>query len=151
LFSLSDVGNKEKQKEEDSRRKVGETMSLNIRAPKSSKDVKIGAKCSDKEEMEFAKILGGFQKVSSWPYKDLCSFDPGLLQNDIPIKESMKLVMQEQRSINSTFKKNSQRDLEKFLRDGIIFSVHPKWVSNWVLSSKTTDHFRTYINFLTPS
>jgi hypothetical protein len=111
-FSSSDVGNKEKQKEEELRRKVGETISLNIGALESSRNVNISTQCSDKEEMKFAKLLGGFQKVSAWPYKDLRGFDPGLLQNAIPIKESMKPVMQEQRSINSAFKATFQRELE---------------------------------------
>jgi ribonuclease HI len=42
-FSLSDVGNKGKHKEEESKRKVGETISLNIGTPESPKNVKIGA------------------------------------------------------------------------------------------------------------
>jgi hypothetical protein len=55
----------------------------------------------------------------------------------------MKLVMQEQRSINFAFKETFQRELENFLRDEIVFSVHPEWVSNWVPVSNTTDHIRT--------
>jgi hypothetical protein len=42
-FSSSDVGNKEKHNEEESKRKVGETISLNIGTPDSPKNVKIGA------------------------------------------------------------------------------------------------------------
>jgi ribonuclease HI len=49
-FSSSDVGNKEKHKEEESKRKVGETISLNIGTPESPKNVKIGAQCSDEEK-----------------------------------------------------------------------------------------------------
>jgi hypothetical protein len=126
---------------------VGETTSLNIGALESSRNVNISTQCSDKEEMKFSKILGGFQKFSAWPYEDLRGFDPGFLQNSIPIKEDMKLVMYEQRSINSTFKANFQSELENFLRVGIIFSVHLEWVSNWVPILKTTDHIRTCINF----
>jgi hypothetical protein len=47
-FSSSDVGNKEKQKEEELRRKVGETISLNIRALESSRNVKISTQCFDR-------------------------------------------------------------------------------------------------------
>jgi hypothetical protein len=101
--------------------------------------------------MKIAKILGGFQEVYAWPYKDLHGFDPGLLQNIIPIKEIMKPVMQEQRSINSAFKETFQRELENFLRAGIIFSVHPELVSNWVPYSKSTNHIRNRINFRTSS
>jgi ribonuclease HI len=64
-FSSSDVGNKEKHKEEDLKRKVGETISLNIGMPKSPKNVKIGAQCSDEEKMKFSKMIGDFQDVFS--------------------------------------------------------------------------------------
>jgi hypothetical protein len=46
-FSSSDAGNKEKHKEEESKRKVGETISLNIGTPESLKNVKICAQCSE--------------------------------------------------------------------------------------------------------
>ena len=46
-FSSSDVGNKETHKEEESKRKVGETISLNIGTPDCPKNVKIGGQCSD--------------------------------------------------------------------------------------------------------
>jgi hypothetical protein len=62
-FSSSDLGNKEKQKEEESKRKVGETISLNIGTPKSPMNVKIGSQCFDEEKMKFSKLPGGFQDV----------------------------------------------------------------------------------------
>jgi hypothetical protein len=64
-FSSSDVGNKEKWKEEDLKRKVSETISLNIGTPESPKNVKIGAQCSNEEKMKFSEILGEFQDVFS--------------------------------------------------------------------------------------
>jgi hypothetical protein len=99
-FSLSDVGNKEKQKEEDSKRKVGETISLNIRTPESPKNFKIGAQCSDEEKMKFVELLGEFQDVFSWYYEDLRGFYYGFIQHSIPIKEGIKSVRQKQRPIN---------------------------------------------------
>jgi ribonuclease HI len=50
-FSLSVVGNKEKQKEEELRKKVVETIPLNIRTPEYSTNVKINIQCYDKEEV----------------------------------------------------------------------------------------------------
>jgi hypothetical protein len=52
-FSSSDVSNKEMQKEEESKRKVGDTISLNLGTFKSPKMVKLGAQCSDKEKVKF--------------------------------------------------------------------------------------------------
>jgi hypothetical protein len=62
-FSSSDVGNKEKNKEEESKRKVGETISLNIGTLESQKNVKIGAQCSVEEKLKFSRLLGEFQDV----------------------------------------------------------------------------------------
>jgi hypothetical protein len=68
---------------------VSETISLNIGTPKSPKNVKIGAQCSDEEKMKFAKLLGEFQVVFSWSYEDLRGFDPDSIRHAIPIKEGM--------------------------------------------------------------
>jgi hypothetical protein len=100
-FSSSNVGNKEKQKEEESKRKVGETISLNIGTPEVPRNVKIGAKCLNEEKKKFAKLLGEFQDVFSWSYEGLRGFDPGLIQHSLPIKEGVKLVRKKQRLSNS--------------------------------------------------
>jgi hypothetical protein len=128
---------------------MGETISWNIGALESSKNVKISTQCSDKEEMKFAKLLGGFQKAFAWSYKHLRGFDPGLTQHVIPIKEGMKPARKKQGPNKSAFKATCQKELEDFLRAGIIFLVYPEWVSNWVHVSKTTDNIRTCINFHT--
>jgi hypothetical protein len=148
-FLLSVVGNKEKQKEEELRMKVGETISSNIWALESPKNDNIDTQCFGNEKMKFSKILGGFRKVFAWPYKDLRGFDLGFLQNTIPIKEGMKPIMQEQGPINSAFKATFQKELEKFVKAGMIFPVHLEWVSNWELASRTTDNTRTRINIRT--
>jgi hypothetical protein len=149
-FSSSDVGNKEKHKEEESKRKVGETISLNIGTPESPKNVKIGAQCSDEEKMKFAKLLGEFQDVFAWSYEDLRGFDPGLIQHAIPIKEGIKPVRQKQRPINPALEATIRRELEKFLKAGITFPVkYPEWVSKLVPVLKVTDHISFCINFRT--
>jgi hypothetical protein len=99
-FSSIDVGNKVKHKEEESKMKVGETISLNIGTPECPKNVKIGAQCSDEEKLKFTKLLGEFQDVFSCSYEDLHGFDIGLIQHDIPIKEAIKLVRKKQRPIS---------------------------------------------------
>jgi hypothetical protein len=123
---------------------------LNLGALECPKNVKIGAQCFDEEEMKFAKLLGGFQDAFAWSYEDLRGFDPGLIQHVIPIKEGMKPVRQKQIPINSTFKVTIQRELENFLKAGIIFLVkYLEWVSKSVPILKATDHIRTCINFCT--
>jgi ribonuclease HI len=78
-FSFSVRGNKEK--EEELQLKVVESISMNIRTPGSSSNVKINVQGSDKEEMKSVELLGGFQKVFAWFNVDLHGFDPGLVQH----------------------------------------------------------------------
>jgi hypothetical protein len=130
---------------------VGQIISSNIGALESSKNFKISTQCSDKKEMKFTKRLGEFQNIFSWSYKDLHGFDPGLTQRANPLKEGMTPVRKEQGPINSVFKATFQKELENFLRVGIIFLVYSEWVSNWAPVSKITDHIITCINFRTSS
>ena len=74
LSSSSDVGNKEKWKEEESTQKVGETISLNIGTLEPPKNVKIGTQCSDEEKMKFVKMFGEFQDVFAWSFVVLILF-----------------------------------------------------------------------------
>jgi hypothetical protein len=91
-FSSSDVGNKETHKEEESKRKVGDTISLNIGTHESPKIIKLGAQCSDEEKVEFTELLRDFQYVFAWSYKDIHGFFLALIQHVIPIKERVKIV-----------------------------------------------------------
>ena len=137
-FSLSIVGNKEKRKEEELQKKVVETISMNIRTPGSSMNVKINVWGFDKEEMRSVELLGGFQNVFAWFNEDLRGFDLGLIQR------TMKPTRQKQGLVNSSLEATFQRELRNFLRAGMFSSVHPEWVSNWEPTSRTTDNIRTY-------
>jgi hypothetical protein len=111
-FSSSDVGNKEKHKEEESKRKVGETISLNSGTLESPKNVKIGDQCSYEEKLKFTKLLGEFQDVFAWYYEDLHGFDPILIHHAFPIKEGIKPVRKKQRPINPALEATIQKELE---------------------------------------
>jgi hypothetical protein len=122
---------------------------MKIWAFKPSTNINISTQCFGSKKKKFAKLLGEFQKIFVGPYKDLSGFNPVSLQNVISIKECMKPILQEQRSINSSLNTTFQRELENFLGVGIIFSVHLEWVSNWEPTSRTTKNIRTYINLRT--
>ena len=147
-FSSSDVGNKEKHKEEESKRKVGETISLNIGTPESLKNFKVGSQCSDEEKMKFAKLLGEFQDVFSWSYEDLHGFYPGLIQHTIPIHEGVKPVRKKQRPINPALEATIRKKFEKLLKAQIIFPIkYSEWVSNLVPVWKTNGQIKLCVDF----
>jgi hypothetical protein len=127
---------------------VGETISLNIGTPESPKNVKIGVQCSDEEKLKFARLLGKFQNVFDWSYGNLHGFDPALIQHAIPIKEGIKPVRKKQRPINLALEETIRKELEKLLKDGIIFSFkYSKWVSNLVPVRETTGQIRLCVDF----
>jgi hypothetical protein len=127
---------------------VGETISLNIVTLESPKNVKIGTQCSDEENLKFAKLLGEFQHVFAWSYEDIRGFDLARIQYAIPIKEGIKPVRKKQRPINPALKATIRKELEKLLKDGIIFSIkYSEWVSNLVSVQKTTGQIRLCVHF----
>jgi hypothetical protein len=147
-FSSSDVGNKETCKEEELKRKVGDTISLNLGTSESPKMVKLGAQCSDEEKEKFIELLHEFQGGFSWSYEDLRGFHPALVQHAIPINEGIKLVRKKQIPINFALESTIRKELEIFLKDGIIFPVkYSKWVSNLVPVRKTTGQIRSCVDF----
>jgi hypothetical protein len=147
-FLSSDVSNKETRKEEESKRKVGDTISLNLGTFKSPKMVKLGAQCSDEEKAKFTELLREFQDVFAWSYEDLCGFDHALIQHAIPIKERIIPVRKKQRPINPTLEDTIRKEFEKILKDGIIFPIkYPYWVSNLFHVRKTTGHIRLCVDF----
>jgi hypothetical protein len=109
-FLLSDVRNKETCKEEDLKRKVGDTISLNLGTSQYPKLVKLGAQCSNEENAKFTELLCEFQDVFSWSYEDLHGFDPILIQHATPIKEGIKLVRKKQRLINPTLEATIRKE-----------------------------------------
>jgi hypothetical protein len=83
--------------------------------------------------LKFVRLLGEFRDVFSWSCEDISGFDPALIQHAIPIKEGIKPVRQKQIPINLALEATIRKELEKLLKDGIIFLVkYSKWVSNLV-------------------
>jgi ribonuclease HI len=147
-FSSSDVGNKEKHKEEESKRKVGETISLKIGTPESPKNVKIGAQCFVEEKLKFARMRDEFQDVFAWYYEDLRGFDIALIEHSIPIKEGIKPVRKKQRPINPALEDTIRKELEKILKAEIIFLVkYSEWISNLVPVQKITGQIILCVDF----
>jgi ribonuclease HI len=147
-FSSSDVGNKETHKVEELKRKVGDTISLNIGTPESPKIIKLGGQCSDEEKAKFTELLYEFQDVFAWSYEDLLGFDVVLIQHAIPIKEGVKPIRKKQRPINHAIEATIRKELEKLLKANIIFPVkYSEWVSNLVHVRKTIGHISLCVDF----
>jgi hypothetical protein len=127
---------------------VGKTISLNIGTIDYPNNVKIGAQCTNEENLKFTELLHEFQDVFCWYYEDIHGFDPALIQHAIPIKEGIKLVRKKQRPINLTLKETIRKKLEKILKARIIFHVkYSECVSNFVPVWKNTCQIQLCIDF----
>jgi hypothetical protein len=114
-FSSSDVSNQKKSIEEESKRKIGKTIPVNIGTQEDPKILKIGAQCSEQEKQKFMDLFHEFQDVFAWSYEYLCGFDPSVIQHTIPIKEEAKPVRQRQRPINPALEATIRKEVEKLL------------------------------------
>jgi hypothetical protein len=127
---------------------VGETISLNIGTLDSPKNVKIRAQCTDEEKLKFTELLREFQDGFSWSYEDIHGFYHALIQHAIPMKEGIKPVRKKQKPINPALEATIRKELEKLLKDGMIFSVkYYEWVSNLVPVRKTSGQIRLCVDF----
>jgi hypothetical protein len=105
---------------------------------------------SGEEKVKFTELLCEFQDVFAWSYEDIFGFDLTLIHHAIPIKEGVKPIRKKQRPINPALEATIQKELEKLLKDNIIFPVkYSKWVSNMVPIRKTTGHIRLCVDFCT--
>jgi hypothetical protein len=91
-LSSSDVGNKKDVEEEESKRNIGDIVSLNIGTNDKPKILKIGAQCPDEEKQRFMELFCEFKDVFSCSYEDIYGFYPNVIQNVIPIKEEENSV-----------------------------------------------------------
>jgi hypothetical protein len=147
-FSTSDVGSHDDKKEEESKRKIGDLIPLNIGTPEQPKVLKVGAQCSKEEKAKFMDLFCEFKDVFSWSYEDLHGFDPSIIQHAIPIKEEAKPIRKKQRPINPALEATIRKEVEKLLNAHIIFPVkYSEWVSNLVPVRKKTGEIRLCVDF----
>jgi len=91
-FSSNDVSNKKENKEKESKRKIGNTISMKNGTKEDLKTLKIGAQCSKQEKQKFIDLSHELKDVFAWSYKYLYGFNPSIIQHAIHIKEESKLV-----------------------------------------------------------
>jgi hypothetical protein len=91
-FSTSDVSNKKDKEEEESKRKIGDIIPVNIGTQDHPKILKIGAQCCDNEKQRFMDLIHEFRYVFSQSHEDLHGFDPSGIHHAISIEEEAKPV-----------------------------------------------------------
>lgn len=79
---------------ENHKRKVDDTIPVNIGSPEDPKNVYISITYTEDENKFFIDLFKEFKDIFAWSYADLRGFDPGVIQHAIPIKQDFHLVRQ---------------------------------------------------------
>jgi hypothetical protein len=146
-FSSNDVGNK-KDKEEESKIKIGSTILVNIGTHDDPNNFKIGVQCLEKEKIKFMELLYEFKYVFAGSYEDLCGFDHNVIRHVIHIKEVENLLSQRNRPLNLSLQAIIKKEDEKLINAHIIFRVkYSEWVSNLVLVRKKNGYIKLCVYF----
>jgi len=141
-FSTNDAS-KTTFSHENLKRKIAETIPVNIGSNKDKKKLYILETCTEQEKERFIALFQEFKDVFVWSYADLKGFDPGIVQHAIPIKENLSPVRKRQRPMNLALESTIRNELDKLLASPIIFPVkYFEWVANLVPVQKQNGDIR---------
>lgn len=71
---------------ENPKRKIDDTIPINIGLDDDPKNVYISVTCTDDEKEQFIALFKEFKDIFAWSYADLKGFDPSIIKHVIPIK-----------------------------------------------------------------
>jgi hypothetical protein len=104
--------------------------------------------CPKEEKKKFTDFFHEFKDVFAWSYKDLCGFDPNIIQHATPIKEEAKPVRQRHRPINPSLEATIRKEVEKLINAHIIVPVkYSKFAYNLVPVQKKKGDIRVCVDF----
>jgi hypothetical protein len=86
--------------------------------------------------------------VFSWTYEDLRTYDIGVIEHKIPLKEEAKPFRQKLRQINPMLLPIMEKEVKKLLDAQIIVPLrYSKWVENLVPVRKKSGEIRLCVDF----
>jgi hypothetical protein len=86
--------------------------------------------------------------VLSCTYRDLRTYDTGVIEHKIPLKEKAKQFRKKLRKINPMLLPIMEREVKKLLDAQIIVPLrYSKWVANLVLVRKSSGEIRLCVDF----
>jgi ribonuclease HI len=106
---------------------------VNLGTSENPECINLGLGCSKQEKASFVKLFKEFKDVFAWTYDDLKTFDPNIIQHEIPMKPQTLPFQQKLRKMHPKLEPTVKKELNKLLSAKIIFLFrHTQWVSNLV-------------------
>jgi hypothetical protein len=110
LFDRNDVAIKGKVSNEDV-----EVAECNIGTEGNPKFIKLSSSLSKEKRAEYVELLKEFIDVFSWTYEYLRTYDTGIIEHKIPLKEEAKPFRKKLRKINPMLFPIMEREVKKLL------------------------------------
>jgi hypothetical protein len=118
LFDRNDVAMKGKVSIDDV-----DINECNLGTENNLKYVKLSSSLSEEKRVEYTKMLKEFVDVFAWTYEDLRTYDIGIIEHRIPLKEDTKPFRKKLRQINPMLMPIMEKEVKKILDEKIIFQV----------------------------
>jgi ribonuclease HI len=143
IFDSNDVAVKARRPLDDA-----DISECNIGTEENPKFVKLSSSLSKEQRAEYAELLKRFVDVFAWTYEDLRTYDIGVIEHKIPLKEETKPFRQKLRPINPMLLPIMEKEVKKLLDAQIIVPLrYSEWVANLVPVRKKSGEIRLCVDF----
>lgn len=122
---------------------------INLGTETNPQHINLGTNCTLMEKVNLIRLLKEYKDVFAWTYDNLKSFDPNIMQHNIPIKLQSKPFQYKLRKMHPSLEPIVKSELNRILVAKIIFLVyHTKWVANLVSVWKKTRDIHLCVDFI---
>jgi hypothetical protein len=121
---------------------------INLGTLENQRNVDLDKTISKEERKAYLKLFRQYQDVFAWSYRDLKTYDTGIIQHIILLRPEVKPFQQKLRKYQPSLEPLMYKELKKLLDAKIIFQVrHSARVANLVPVSKNYGEIRLCVDF----
>jgi hypothetical protein len=91
---------------------LGINMECNIGTTENSKTVKLSKTLATKQKYRYVSLMKNFTDVFAWSYEDLKTFDTGIIQHKISLKDGSKPFTKKIRQFNPMLMSIIEKELK---------------------------------------
>ena len=125
-----------------------ETQPINLGTNDDPKMIQVGNTLTTSKKDALVALLTKFKEVFAWLYKDMPGIDIDIVQHNILIDPTMKLVKQKFRRMKPKWTLNIQEEVEKQYNAGFLRVVnYLEWLVNVVPTPKKDRKVRMCVEF----
>jgi hypothetical protein len=143
IFDQNDVPYKPDKKEKDH-----VVHEHNIASQNHPKFINLSVELTVDQRSEYCRIMKEFADVFAWKYNDLKTYDPDVIQYNIPFEKDTILFKQKLRPISPLLLLVIEKEIKNLLDAKIIIPLrYSKWIANLVIVRKKNGEIKLCVDF----